>query len=47
VTTGDGVLLYTGADAVSMQGRRFNLTGRRCFSGQYGPNSRFTPDEAA
>lgn len=42
-----GVLLYTGADAVSMQGRRFNLTGRRCFSGQYGPHARFTPDEAS
>src|SRR5579883_1639824 len=27
--------------------RRLHLTGRRCFSGAYGPKSRFTPEEAA
>jgi hypothetical protein len=42
-----GVLLYVGADAQTVQRRRFNLTGRRCFSGAYGPKSRFTPEEAA
>jgi hypothetical protein len=39
------VTLYVGADAVSVQGRRFNLTGPRMFNGQYGPNSRFTTEE--
>lgn len=43
----EGVLLYIGADAQNVQRRRLNLTGRRCFSGQYGPKSRFTPEEAA
>jgi hypothetical protein len=45
--TGAGVTLYVGADAQNVQRRRFNLTGLRCFSGAYGPMSRFTPDEAA
>lgn len=40
-----GVTLYVGGDAVSLQGRRFNLTGPRMFNGQYGPHSRFSPDE--
>jgi hypothetical protein len=41
------VLLYVGADAQNVQRRRLNLTGRRCFSGAYGPKSRFTAEEAA
>lgn len=41
-----GVRLYVGADAQNVQGRRFNLTGDRCFSAAYGPGSRFTPSEA-
>jgi hypothetical protein len=45
--TGDAVRLYVGADAQNVQRRRFNLTGLRCFSGAYGPMSRFTPGEAA
>jgi hypothetical protein len=40
-------LLYVGADAQNMQGRRMNLAGRRCFSAAYGPKSRFAPQEAA
>jgi hypothetical protein len=40
-------VLYVGADAQNVQRRRCNLTGFRCFSGAYGPKSRFTPDEAA
>ncbi len=43
----EGVALYVGADAQNVQRRRLNLTGRRCFSGAYGPKSRFTPEEAA
>ncbi|MBV8094926.1 MAG: hypothetical protein JO110_17195 [Acetobacteraceae bacterium] len=43
----EGVLLYVGADAQNVQSRRLNLTGRRCFSGAYGPKSRFTATEAA
>lgn len=39
------VTLYVGHDAVSLQGRRFNLTGPRMFNGQYGPSSRFLPEE--
>lgn len=41
------VLLYVGADAQNAQRRRLNLTGYRCFSGAYGPKSRFTPGEAS
>jgi hypothetical protein len=43
----DGVQLYVGGDAQNLQHRRFNLTGRRCFSASYGPGSKFTADEAA
>ena len=43
----EGVRLYVGADAQNIQRRRFNLTGYRCFSGAYGPKSRFTAEEAA
>lgn len=39
--------LYLGGDAQNVQRRRLNLTGLRCFSGAYGPKSRFNPDEAA
>lgn len=45
--TWEGVRMYVGADAVSIQGRRFNLTGPRMFNGQYGPFTRFTPDEVS
>lgn len=45
--TREDVLLYCGGDAQNVQRRRCNLTGRRCFSGAYGPKSRFTPAEAA
>lgn len=38
-------LLYVGADAQNVQRRRLCLTGLRCFSGAYGPKSRFTADE--
>lgn len=44
---GEGVRLYVGGDAQNMQRRRYNLTGYRCFSGAYGPMSRFTAEEAA
>jgi hypothetical protein len=40
-----GVTLYVGADAKSVQGRRFNLSGPRCFSAAYGPNILFLPGE--
>lgn len=43
----EAVRLYIGTDAQNVQRRRLNLTGRRCFSGAYGPKSRFTPEEAA
>lgn len=42
----EGVRLYCGGDAQNVQRRRCNLTGYRCFSGSYGPMSRFTPEEA-
>jgi hypothetical protein len=41
----EDVMLYCGADAQNVQGRRLNLVGRRCFSGSYGPKSRFTAAE--
>lgn len=41
------MILYVGADAQNVQRRRLNLTGHRCFSGAYGPKSRFTAEEAA
>lgn len=40
------VLLYIGGDAATVQGRRCHVTGLRCFSPRYGPQSRFTSDEA-
>jgi hypothetical protein len=43
----EAVKLYVGADAQNVQRRRLNLTGLRCFSGAYGPKSRFTAAEAA
>lgn len=43
----EGVRLYVGGDAQNMQRRRMSLTGFRCFSGAYGPKSRFTAGEAA
>jgi hypothetical protein len=43
----EGVRLYVGADAQNVQRRRLCLTGYRCFSGAYGPKSRFTPGEAS
>lgn len=43
----EGVRLYVGADAQNVQRRRMALTGYRCFSGAYGPKSRFTRGEAA
>jgi hypothetical protein len=39
------VTLYVGADAGTVQGRRFALAGPRMFNGSYGPNSKFAPDE--
>jgi hypothetical protein len=40
-----GVTLYVGADAGSVQGRRYNLTGPRMFNGSYGPHGKFTAEE--
>lgn len=40
------VRLFVGADAQNVQRRRLCLIGDRCFSGAYGPKSRFLPDEA-
>src|SRR5262245_27290621 len=37
----EAVRLYVGGDACTVQRRRCHLTGRRCFSGAYGPKSRF------
>lgn len=39
--------LFVGHDAGSLQGRRFNLTGPRMFNGQYGPDSKFDPNEVS
>lgn len=47
-TEGDrdpAVTLYVGADAGSVQGRRFALTGPRMFNGSYGPNCPFGPSD--
>lgn len=38
---GEGIRLYVGGDAATVQRRRCHLTGYRCFSGAYGPCSRF------
>lgn len=40
----EGIRLYVGADASHVQRRRCHLTGYRCFSGAYGPVSRFPPE---
>jgi hypothetical protein len=40
-THDEGVRLYVGGDACTVQRRRCHLTGYRCFSGAYGPKSRF------
>src|SRR5262245_1905850 len=42
-----GVRLFVGADACQIQGRRFALTGDRCFSAVYSRGCRLTCAEAA
>ncbi len=41
----DGPHLYVGCDGRNMQGRRINLTGRRCFTAANKVGSRFLADE--
>lgn len=39
------VKLYVGADAGTVQGRRFAPTGPRMFNGSYGPNTKYEPED--
>jgi hypothetical protein len=46
VTEREGVKLFVGGDAVTVQRRRCHLAGPRMFSAAYGPKSRFPADVA-